>query len=64
MSSQHQSPPEAVLLRLVGSLAADEEGVIQGLDHLLVQLVFGVQVLDAGHQLVKPMEQGQFALAS
>lgn len=55
------SPPETVLFRLVGSLATDEEGFIQGLDHFVVQLVTGVQVIHAGHQLVEPMAQNQFA---
>lgn len=55
------SPPETVLFRLVGSLATDKEGVIQGLDHFLMQLVSRVQVFHAGHQLVEPMAQNQFA---
>lgn len=54
-------PPESVLLGLVGLLATDEEGIVQGLGHLVVQLVFGVQVIHTGHQLVEPLSQHQLA---
>lgn len=55
------SPPETVLFWLVCFLATDKEGIIQGLDHFLMQLRFRVQVIHAGYQLVEPMAQQQFA---
>lgn len=53
-------PPEFVLSRLVGSFAADEEGAIQCMDHFLMQLMLGVQIIDARHQLTEPMAEGKF----